>query len=541
MENQGNIKENQSPSINYFGERVIPEPFEIERRDIIFSVLALISSILMSIFGIFGGFAVGFSISAVLMLVVLAVYFFCGRRLKAFPIICGLLAAGNCVCFFMTSNSSVKFFSFLEILILSLVFLHGLTANKEAASDVGFFAGILKSSFGSISNITISVKSLFTSSDGDKKGFVKALVGIACAIPVLIIIVPLLISSDTAFEGFFTYILASTFKTLLKAIFGVGLCLFVISYGFTLRKQRVGELKQNNFNGIDNIYIISFLSVISVLYLLYLYSQLAYFFSAFSGFLPEGYDFTASEYARRGFFEMAAIAAINLFIIYLSLGLSTKKDGKTGMPIKIMSTFIALFTMLIIATALSKMVLYIESFGMTVLRITTSAFMMFLGVVFISVLLKVYIPKVKVLKTALVAAGCVLMILGTVNVNAFAAKFNYDRYVDGSLPNIDIEALYELGDEGVPYITQLAKDENDDVALIAKDYLYQFYRYEYFDNIDSDKIFTAEDLKANEKRKGISGFTIPEQKAYDALYDYLEEYPYFYLYDPNVAHGYIYN
>ena len=48
-------------------------------------------------------------------------------------------------------------------------------------------------------------------------------------------------------------------------------------------------------------------------YLLFLIAQLPYFFSAFAGLLPSG--FTYAEYARRGFFELIAVAAINLGLL----------------------------------------------------------------------------------------------------------------------------------------------------------------------------------------------------------------------------------
>ena len=221
--------------------------------------------------------------------------------------------------------------------------------------------------------------------------------------------------------------------------------------------------------GRENAVVIPFLSVISVCYLMYLFSQLAYFFSAFKGILPADYKFTVSDYARRGFFEMCIIAVINLVLVFAVLLFARKSEGKICAANKAICTFIGGFTLIIIVTALSKMILYIKKLGMTELRITTSAFMLFLAVVFVSVILCIFIKGIRVLRVAFITAGCILVILGTVNVNSAIAKYNYNAYKSGLLKDIDVQTIYDVGDEGIPYLVLLAKDSNITVAENAKE------------------------------------------------------------------------
>jgi hypothetical protein len=82
-------------------------------------------------------------------------------------------------------------------------------------------------------------------SNGDKKAIGKVFVGLLCAVPVLIVVVPLLISSDQAFYGLMTSIFSNTFSTVLKAGIGFVLSLFVIAYGFSLKFGRFA-VKQNS-------------------------------------------------------------------------------------------------------------------------------------------------------------------------------------------------------------------------------------------------------------------------------------------------------
>ena len=226
------------------------------------------------------------------------------------------------------------------------------------------------------------------------------------------------------------------------------------------------------------------------------------------------------------FFEMCMIAFINLSLVFLALLFTKKKEGAVSPWVKGITTFIGAFTLLIIATALSKMVLYIDTYGMTVLRITTSAFMVFTATLFISVILRIYCSKINIVKTALVSAGILMILLGTVNVNGLCAKYNYHRYVNNPSLGIDTQALYGLGDEGIPYLVALAQNDPD-YGREAMTYLSNAYLYDYFEDMKYKDTFTLEELKENRKWKAFGYFSIPKQRAYNSLYEFVEKNPNF--------------
>lgn len=505
-----------------------PKPlFELTKSDTAFAGGALIASIFSSVFGIFGGFAFGYMLSICFMMVLFGVYFIRDNKVSISALLYGMLALANSTVFICTTNGSVRFFGVIISFLLSLVFFDGII-NKSACGNRQTL-GIFYCGASTMGNIGVSLKSLFTSGNGDKKTVGKALVGLLCAVPVLIIVVPLLIKSDDAFSGMMSSIFSGSgnaFVTVLKAVFGAIISIFVISYGFSLKYNRISKTKESKFEGIENVYLISFLSAIAVCYLLYLFSQLAYFFSAFKGFLPND-KITYSEYARKGFFEMCIIAVINLGLVFFAMLLAKKQNGKVCHGIKAIATFIAAFTLIIIATAISKMVLYINEFGMTVLRIGTSAFMVFLSVVFIAVILRIYINKINIVKTALITAGISVLLLGTVNINALCARYNYQGYKDGRLNTIDIETLYNLGDEGIPYVVRLACSDNKEDAYEAQKYLAEAYLYDYFDDMQYALNFTIDDLRDRQMDKGFERFSIPKATAYDELYKFIESNPQF--------------
>ena len=507
-----------------------PKPlFDLSKRDVTFALCAIVICIFLSVWGIFGGFALGYTVTF-LCLYGLPLFYLSGNRKRpAFSLACLILTLGNATVFLYTTNGSVRFFGFVVSLLLMLTYLDSLVMGEARGNRES--AGLFFRALGTMSNAGVAVKSLYFDRSGNKKTVGKVMIGLLCAIPVLLVVVPLLCASDQAFLGMVNRILAGSQvfnigSMILKVIFGVVISLFAISYGFSLKTGRIAEKKERAFGGIENVYLISFLSAISVCYLLYLFSQLAYFFSAFQGFLPYG-GVTYAQYARKGFFEMCAIAVINFVLVFSAMLLARKQQGRVCLPVKLLATFIGAFTLLIIATAISKMVLYIDAYGMTVRRVTTSAFMVFLAIVFVSVILRIYIRKINIVKIGLVAAGCIVLLLGTGNVNRICAKYNYEGYMTGKLHSVDVVALYELGDEGIPYMVKLADCKDSSLAKTARQYLKQAILQDYFNGVTTKDTFTQSHLRAKERNNTLSQFSLPRARAYKALYQYLEDHPSF--------------
>ena len=502
-----------------------PKLFEISKKDTAFAVVLAAVSVIFSVLGIWGGFKGGFTIALILLLASVTAYLLPAKgKIKPFPFLCMLLSVGVSIPFTFTSSGAVRFWSFVSVGILDLVWFVSIADDSAEKGDLGIFKNIFSPVFeGAIPNLPVSLRSLFSGREKGNKNFGKAILGIVLSLPVLIVVVPLLMSSDEAFSGMIEMLFGNLILTLVKLGLGLIISVFVISYCFTLKKEEPKEDLNNTFKGIENTVLVSFLSVISLCYLAYLFSQLAYFFSAFSGFLPENYKFTVSAYARRGFFEMTVIAAINFGLIFLSLLISRKKEGKSCVSLRIICTFIGIFTLIIIATALYKMFLYISSFGMTRLRIQTSAFMVFLAVVFISLIIRLYLPKVRVIRTAFVTSAVVLIALGVGNVNSIVADYNYKAYKNGTLESVDIDAIYDLGHEGVPYLIKLAQDENLLVSDEAHEYLYGILAdggYDMKVTADSDGYSVTHKKNRN---MGLADFSIPEYRANKALTEYVKK------------------
>jgi hypothetical protein len=213
------------------------------------------------------------------------------------------------------------------------------------------------------------------------------------------------------------------------------------------------------------------LAVINSLYLAFIAAQLPYFFSAFVGRLPENWV-SVAEFARRGFFELCVVAVLNLGLItFVRLG--TEEKISKSVITQAMLSLLSLLTLLLIGTAFSKLWLYIDQFGLTMMRIKPAAVLTLLAVVFFSLVLGEKFRYSRVRLT--VATGVLIMLaFSWLNVEGFVANYNATRYLDGTLPQFDVDVLYQVGVAGVPVAARLlAATDNLALQALLRGYLSQ--------------------------------------------------------------------
>ena len=448
--------------------------FTPDKADYAAAVCALVSAVLTVFLGLWGGFNLGWAFTYAVFFITLSIYLIKtsflkseNRRISPFAAVCGGLSLALCVNFVLCADNLIHFLSFTVMLALGIVYFASLSGRKIPGGDLGLFNYAVLTPFDSVSALPENMRSLFSSGDDKGRKTAKAMLGFVCAVPVLCAVIPLLIRSDAAFEGLVGRFFENLGETVGKIVLTIIVAPFLISFCLYLRRGRKRENTVKPLKGFDTIFISAFMFTLNACYLIYLLSQTAYFFSAFSGILPDG-AMTYAKYARRGFFELCAVCAINLCVFFLMIVLSRSQNGRMPSVLRAHGVFLSVFTLVLTATALSKMVMYISRFGMTVDRIFSSAFMVFAAVVFISMLLRCFSEKVKILHTAFIAAGVVLLILGAFNADALTAKYNVAAYYDGRLKTVDTEYLASLGEDGIPLLIGLANDENEALAKQAK-------------------------------------------------------------------------
>lgn len=306
---------------------------------------------------------------------------------------------------------------------------------------------------------------LSKSSGKGTRVILKVLIGIAIAIVPTAIVFGLL-SYDAGFMKIIDDIFSFDPSDIPQWLFSFIATFPCAMFGFGLyTSSRKGVLKDTiTAEGCDKIHqkirilpqvtaVVATFPII-FLYVIFFISQWKYFVSGFTGVLPEG--FSHAEYARQGFFELCAVSVLNLLCIGgIAIFISKGRKGK-GWILKILSVIFCLCTFILISTAAAKLLMYIEHYGLTQKRIYAMWLMAVIAVIFLVIALGQFISKIRI-----VALSCAVVIvmftpLALCNINTIVAQYNTDRYLAGTLEDMDTELMGELGDSAIPSLVKLA-------------------------------------------------------------------------------------
>lgn len=355
---------------------VVPKPQKktkpFNKKDFVFLALFFVCTIVGINFALIKGFHLGFTISYFALFAVATAYL--KKKFTAFSVICGALSLVGAVSLAFFDSIPVSGVMLMLIAFLFTVYCIGISGCfKNGVNNFKMLLDTLleicAQPFADLGLVARSAKN----GAGASKNVLGALIGVVVAIPVLVVVIPLLCSSDAAFQNLFKNLLENIGAYIGQIIFAVVITPFLFSYMFG---KRNGSTLSTRVDGKKTIIFpisacISFLSVISVVYIVFIFSQLAYFFSAFKGILPDGYDLTASEYARKGFYEMFAVCVINILLVGLIFAFVKRKN----IVLKILSAFVSLFSVLLIVIAMQKMRLNVATYGLSRNRLFVCVFL----------------------------------------------------------------------------------------------------------------------------------------------------------------------
>jgi len=461
-----------------------PNPFALLKvattgRDMLFAVLFFVVGIIWADFALYGGFQLGYTIAAGALGVLTLIYPTAEHRLSLYGTVYATCALAISVSFFMYNSVFAKVMLFFwSVLLMGLAIINNTRiASRGWMQLVEALRQILMTPFERIGN---TFASLFQDKGSESKKKAKGiLIGVVCALPGLFIIIPILCQSDAAFEAVINSIFADGLaRVIISVLLGSVIAALCFTSVFAATKNIVkidqpNQPEHTEFKGVASTPVTAFLAMISSVYVVYLFSQLAYFFSAFSGFLPENYS--TAQYARRGFFEMSIICAINVVIIALSL-LICKRDEKGQKPliVRLFCAFICLFSLVIVATVIGKLVMYMGNYGLTQKRVYTSLFCICAAVVIIFVGIRLFVRRFAYFRAAVATLAVMSIIIAFADVNTTVARYNTEAYLSGYLYEIDVDYLEQLDSSAVPYLVKLLECDDQQVVKQAATKLYRY-------------------------------------------------------------------
>jgi hypothetical protein len=281
--------------------------------------------------------------------------------------------------------------------------------------------------------------------------------GILIALPIVAVFAALLSSADVVFgqrlEDFIelfkleklpeyifrlVYILAGAY-----ALAGV----FLHAASQSRDEKLVGEEKAlvPVFLGFIEASIV--LGSVALLFATFVVIQFQYFFGGQANIQIDGY--TYSEYARRGFGELVAVAVFSLLLILVAGGVTRRETALQRRVFSGLGIGIVALVLVMLISAFQRLLLYEAAYGFSRLRTYTHVFILWLALLLVAVVVLEILRREKVFAlAALLASLGFALSLGIMNVDGFIVRQNVARAVQGE--ELDVTYLADISTDAIP-------------------------------------------------------------------------------------------
>ena len=278
--------------------------------------------------------------------------------------------------------------------------------------------------------------------------------GAALALPLLLLFAALFASADAVFADYLSRLLDwdvdwsdASLRLLFSLVFSWG-ALGLLRHAAATRVDAdpLSGLPRPAFLRLGAGETITTLALVNLLFLAFVLVQSAYLFGGADTLARA--KLTYSEYARRGFFELVAVGAIVTGLALALDWLATPGRDRRGRTIDGLQGLLLALTLAVLASALQRMRLYTEAYGLTELRLYTTVFMLWIAFLLAWLAATVLRRRRGAFPAGALAAGALLMAgVNLLNPDAYIARTNLGRA--GPLKVVEVEPEMSLTDTRV--------------------------------------------------------------------------------------------
>jgi hypothetical protein len=163
---------------------------------------------------------------------------------------------------------------------------------------------------------------------------------------------------------------------------------------------------------------------------------------------------TYAEYARGGFWQLLAVTGLTVIVVGVAAQIAPRSTATDRALLRTLLGLLSALTLVIVASALSRMAAYEQAYGFTRQRLLVTACELWLGGVFLLILVAgIRLRGRWVPQAALAAAVAALLGLAVLNPDAFIAEQNVSRFAGTG--RIDVDYLRTLSADAVPALQSL--------------------------------------------------------------------------------------
>lgn len=287
----------------------------------------------------------------------------------------------------LTSSDTLQLLNIIAILLLlNLSLLHQFhdTGEWDVLKSLGKMLGMLLYGIASIGMPFLDSFQFLKKTRMFRNDRVRSIfAGILLAIPFLWIIILLLSQADIIFgdmtRRLALHIFSGDIILIAFLVFFGFLCCYSIICGAAAQTGREEYLRKKG----DASVAITVILLITIVYAVFCGLQIVYLFNSGLFALPQGYTF--AEYARRGFFELLAVAVLN--VVLMLLGTTYFEENRF---LRHLLTIMTACTYVMIGSATYRMLLYISAYRLTFLRLFVLLALAVIALFLAGVILSVY-------------------------------------------------------------------------------------------------------------------------------------------------------
>ncbi|MER5554923.1 DUF4153 domain-containing protein [Streptomyces sp. NPDC002793] len=194
------------------------------------------------------------------------------------------------------------------------------------------------------------------------------------------------------------------------------------------------------------------LIVLNLLFAVFIALQLVVLLGGYDKVLDET-GLKLSEYARQGFWQLLWATLLTLLVIALALRWAPRGGPGDRTLVRSVLGSLCVLTLVVVFSALRRMDLYVDAFGLTRLRISVAAVELWLGVVLILIIAAGVFGARLLPRAIAVSAAAGVLAFGLLSPDGLIAEQNVARY--HSDRTIDIDYLKGLSADAVPALDTL--------------------------------------------------------------------------------------
>lgn len=320
------------------------------------------------------------------------------------------------------------------------------------------------------------MRAMSNRNNAQKSSYGPILRGFLLSLPFLVIFLLLFSSADLVFAKYVGSIfdLSIAGETIFRwGLIGFVASLFVGAYALIFIHASMpasSSTLDKKGNGLGTTESSIILGSVGLLFFVFVLVQLTYLFGGSDQITSTGY--TYAQYARKGFFELIAVAVLSFLLIWAIKSSTGYRDLKEALVLKWLSGVLVIEVVIIMLSAHMRLNLYEQAYGFTTLRLLSHIFIVWLAAAF-ALLLTYIIREGSESKFALRMFMSIILFFALINIinpDAFIARQNIKRF--NNTGKLDINYLGSLSEDATPAISGLLNHPNDKLQKNIANLLY---------------------------------------------------------------------